>query len=123
MISTSIVSCKNEVSWGMGIPGASFTSFYKIRKNKLQTIEVLALKPDHCFRKMKSSNFYRNTYPTCTKEQQAQNKLLHMKDNSALFSIMQFTKDLKKSEVSGLLVILSIHSICSLTLMVITELV
>lgn len=106
--------------WGYQVPALQFL---QDQKKQIADHRSFNIETDHCFRKMKSSNFYRNTYTTCTKEQQAQNKLLHMKDNSALFSIMQFTKDLKKSEVSGLLVILSIHSICSLTLMVITELV
>jgi len=52
MISTS---CENEFGKGMGIPCASFTGFTRSEKKN-------------------SIDFYRNTYPTCTKEQQAQNK-------------------------------------------------
>lgn len=99
-----------ERSWlGYGNTWCQLYKFYKTKKIKVQTIQNPKFKLDHCFRwSSHLFDFYINIYPTCI--EQAHNKLLHMTDNSSFFSITQFTKDLKKSVVSGLLMIFSVHS-------------
>ena len=100
----------------MGIPGAGL-KVLEDRKNKFHAIKVSIFKPDHCCRKIKSPLRFLQKHvfkQPCTEEQRAQNKQPLLKDNSALFSIMQSMKDLKTSVVSRLLVFLSTNSICGL---------